>query len=318
MGKWIGRRGNLGLAKETVRGTPTVPSYWLPYEELSFDDRTEKVVESSAFGVIADSENSVIVNRYAMGGVRSHLEDKAEGLILLSLLGAVNSTGGPTNYVHTYTDTDTNQHQSLSLALQNPNETKICPLGVVDTYEITVEPNGFVSREVSFIARGGRDWATLSPSYTARGNTFLHHHTAFKVATNIAGLAAASAIALKSLRFTVNKNAVQDPGVGTVSPDDIVNQEKGVSGEILLTHEDVVWRDYLLNGTAKAIELRFTYGTNNYLYFQLPRVTFEGWELDGNLSEVVRQRLTFKAHYDAVNGQQQIHTAVLANQVASY
>lgn len=317
MSKYVGRRAAIGLAKETVRGTAVAPTYWLPVESSSINDKVEKQVQQSGFGVIADSDNSFVVNKYAEGSLSFHLEDKALGLMLFNLLGAV-STAGSTNYVHTFTYTNTNQHQSLTVGSFNPNESKLFPLSMINEFGITVEPNGFVTADVSFMSRIAKDWTTLSPTYTAVGNKFLHQHLSFKVAANLAGLAAASTIDLKGLDYSIAKNLLKEDVAGTVAPGDIVNQEMSVSGSVTLTHDDNTWRDYLLNGTPKAVEIKFTYGANNYLTFQMPYVTFETWELDGGLGDIINQKLDFKAHYDFANAAQQISTCTLANQVTSY
>ena len=318
MTKWVGRRGALGFAKEASRAVAVAPTYWLPYESLDFDDKVEKQIQQSAFGTIADSDANYNVNKYAEGSFTAHLEDKAIGLILSNVIGTAPTSAGSTNYTHTYPYTNTNQHQSLSIGLKTPNENKIMPLAMIEEFKITVEPNGFAMVECSVMSRGGKDWATLTPAYNALGNKFLHQHLSFKVASNVAGLATASALSLKSLTFTIKKNVLKEYVAGTLAPEDLLNQDMAVTGEFTLVNDDTVWRNYFLDGSYKAIEIRFTYGASNYLYFQLPYCSFNSWELDGGLSDIKNQKLEFIAHYDAANAQGQIHTAVLANQVSSY
>ena len=101
MTKWVGRRGALGFAKEATRGTAVAPTYWLPYESLDFDDKVEKQIQQSAFGVIADSDANYNVNKYAEGSFTAHLEDKAIGLILANVIGTAPTSAGSTTTPHT-------------------------------------------------------------------------------------------------------------------------------------------------------------------------------------------------------------------------
>ena len=44
MAKIIGRLNNLGIGKESTRGTAVAPAIWMPQMELSYDDRIKTVV----------------------------------------------------------------------------------------------------------------------------------------------------------------------------------------------------------------------------------------------------------------------------------
>lgn len=318
MSKWIGRRGALGFAKEASRGAKTVPAYWLPYESIDFNDKVEKQAQQSAFGTIEDSDSQYNMAKYSEGKFTAHLEDKAIGLILSNILGAAPTPSGAVNFTHTYAYTNTNQHQSLSVTTKTPNETKLFPLCMIDEMTISVEPNGFVMLECSVMGKGGNDWGTLTPVYTALGNKFLHQHLTFKVAANIAGIGAATAVNLKGLKLTIKKNVLKDYVAGTLAPDDLINQEMSVTGEFTLTNDDLVYRNYFLDGTFKTLDILFTYGANNSLEFQLPYCSFNSWELEGGLSDIMNQKVEFTSHYDAVNNYHNIYTAILKNQVSSY
>ena len=56
MPKQIGRLQSFGFAKETTRGTAvSSASYWIPFDDLSFDEKAENAVADQAIGVIEDS-----------------------------------------------------------------------------------------------------------------------------------------------------------------------------------------------------------------------------------------------------------------------
>jgi len=318
MSYYVGRRGNLGVAKETVRGTAVTPTYWVPYNSLSFDKKAIVVDQEASFGNVADTMSAHITKKYGEGSFEADLEDKIIGLILSNVLGAVPSSSGSTNYTHTYTFQNTNQPQSLSLFVQDPNGQTIFPLSMIDKFEIKVEPEGIVKYSVDFRSKAGQDWTAQTANYTALGNKFLHQHLAFKLADTIGNLEAASVLSLRSLTFTVSKNLKDFDDMGTVTPGDILNQSVSVEGSIELGYSDRVYRNYMLDGTYRAMDITLTYGTNNSLQFQLPRVSFRNWEPNKGLDDIVTEKIDFKGHYDSVNALQIISTCVLKNQVSVY
>jgi len=316
MSKFVGRLGNVGLAKEATAGTIVTPTFWLPTNSISFDDKTTTARENEGLGRIEDSDANFVVSKYGEGDFEFDLNDKQMGLILTSLLGASpTTTGGPT-YAHAYALSNTNTHKTLSLAYKDPDQTKIFPYVLVDGLEITVEPDGIAKGKATFKSRVSRDWGTLTPDYTSLGNKFLHQELSFKLASNIAGLAAASSIGLKKLSLNIMANSNFDNETGTVEPSAVLNHQYSVEGEITLNKTDDTYRQLMLNGTYKSVEIAFNRASNSSLVIQLPRVDFSEWEQDRALDEIVGQTLQFKGNYDAANGLASISTCTLTNTYA--
>lgn len=314
---YIGRRINLGLGKESSRGTLAAPTYTLPTNSFAFNTKTTVKNVNSAMGVIEDTSQQITTKKFGEGSFDFDLEDKAIGLILTAMFGAAPTPSGTTNYTHTFALAETNTHQSLTLAAKDPNIASDFVLSMLDTFELSVAPESLINGSVSFRSKPGVDGSTYSPVLTALGNIFNHSHFTFKVATNLAGLGAASAVNLMGLTFKVNKNAVDFNDLGSITVSNILNQNFSVEGTIDLGYSDQVWRDYMINGDHKAVEIAFTYGVNNSLVFQMPRVSFLGWQVDQGLEKIVSQKLTFKAHRDLANGAPSL-AAILKNQVATY
>lgn len=315
---YVGRRGSLGIAKETNRGIAVAPAYWIPYNSISLDDKADIVDQDSAFGQIADADSSYITKKYGEGEFEYDLEDKALGVILAGLAGATPVSTGSTNYTHTYTLQNTNQHQSLSLLVQDPNLSRMFALGMINEFTIKVEPKGLVKCTVSFRSKKGMDFATQSAVYSTVGNKFIHTMLSFKLATNIAGIAASSAINLRSLELKVSKNVEDFNDMGTVTPSDILNKQLSVKGSIELGFNDATYKNYMLDGTTKALEILFTYGTNNSLQIQMPKVRFANWEPNKGLNDIATEKIEFKGLYDVTNTLNVISTLILKNQVSSY
>lgn len=312
----MGRRGTVGIAKESSAGTIVTPTFWIPINSISFDDKTTTAREEEGLGRIEDSDSNFVTNKFGEGEIEFDLNDKQVGLFLTSLMGASPvSAGGPT-YTHTYTLSNTNTHQTLSLAYQDPDQTKIFPYVVVDNIEIKVEPEGIAKATVSFKSRVSRDWSTLTPDFTALGNKFLHQHLVCKLASAIGGLGAASNISLKSLTLNIMSNADFDNVTGTVEPEAILNHQFAVEGELTLNKTDDTYRDYMIDGTYRALEVTFSRASNSILQFQLPRVDFTEWEQDRALNDIVSQTIQFKGNYDAANADAVIETCILTNTYA--
>lgn len=318
MTKFIGRRGSLGIAIEATRGTPVAPTYWIPATSISFRDMTETQREEQGLGNIADSDSNYVTFRGGEGDVEAQLYDKGLGYILTSLLGAAPNTTGSNPYTHTYTLSQTNLAKSLTLAWQDPNQTIIFPMATVDSLEINVEPNGIVEYTVGFKSKSSRDWSTLTPDYTSVGSKFLHQHVQFKLADTVGGLAAATSQSLKNLELTLSRNTEFDRVTGTVEAEDIISQQLSVEGTVELNYEDNTYRNYMLNGSYKALELYLFRSSSSSLQIQMPRVDFSEWETDFDNNEIVKQSINIKGNYDAANGLQIVSTAVLTNTKPSY
>lgn len=313
MSKFVGRLGNVGVAAEATSGTIVTPTFWVPFNSISFDDKTTTAREEEGLGRIEDSDSNLVTNKYGEGDLEFDLNDLNLGSFLSSLIGAVPvNAGGPT-YTHTYTLANTNTHKTISLAYQDPDQTKIFPFTMIDGLEITVEPEGIAKAKASFKSRVSRDWATLTPSYTTLGNKFLHQHLVFKTASTIGGLAAASNISLKKLTLKIMANTEFDNVMGTVEPEAILNHQYSVEGEITLNKTDDTYRQLMLAGTYKAVEISFNRASNSALQLQFPRVDFSEWEQDRGLNDIVGQTLQFKGNYDSANAQAIITTCILTN-----
>ncbi len=318
MTKFAGRRGTLGIALEATRGTPVVPTYWLPFVTMSFKDTVESAREDQGMGNIADSDSFYVTMRMGEGEVESQLYDKALGYILSSVLGAAPVSSGSNPYTHTFTLSQSNQAKSLSLYWQDPDRNHMFPNAVVDSLQISAEPAGIVSYTVGFKSKSSDNWSTLTPDFTSLGSKFLHQHVQLRLAANVGALAAATSVSLKKLELTINRNTVFDTVMGTVEPEDILSQTIGVEASIDLNLEDDTYRNLMLDNTYRAAEIKLLGSANSSLALQMPRVDFSEWEHDYSLNDIAKQTINMKANYDAANGLQIISSAVLINGKASY
>lgn len=328
MAKAIGRQIQFGIARETVRGTAEVAaSFWIPWDELSLDDKDERILSDQTRGLIETSVTESIIKRWVEAEIKAPLDDTIFPLILNAVLGTlVTSDNADTNPVvkdHTLTVAQSIQHQALTLFLDDPaaGQDYRFALGMVTGLEIMYEKGKFISYSAQLKARTGAT-STLTPASTA-SNRFLPHHVVFKMATLQSGLTAASATVLKSANISFKPTVVDDDVLGSISPADFNNTDFEIEGTIELMFADETQKTLALAATKRA--LRFDIintdviigaSTNPSIRIDLHNATFRPITRAFKQGEYVIQTIAFKAHYDLTDAK--MITAVGANITAAY
>lgn len=311
MTKFVSRRGTLGIAVEATRFTAVNPTYWIPWAVMSFQDMIEGAREDQALGNIADSDSFYVTFKKGEGTIDSQLYDIGLGFILTSLLGASPVTTGSGTYTHTYTLSQTNQPKTLSLYWTDPDRSYMFAGATVDSLSIKVAANSIVSYTIGFKSKAAADWTAQTPDFTTLGNKFLQQDFEFSVAATVGALGTETAI--KEFELNINRNTIYDNELGTSNVTDILAQDLSIEGNFNLNLTDDTFRDYMLDGTYRAMQVFLNASSTSSLKLQLPRVDFNEWQHDYNLKEIAKQTVNFKANYDATNALQIISTCVLVN-----
>jgi hypothetical protein len=242
--KGIGRLFALGLAKESTRGTAqSSATYWLPFDDLSFDEKYDNVVADQSLGVIENAIAEYRVKNFADGTFKMPLTDQSSGLLFLSLLGSqsvATHSGETIVYDHTFTVGESAQHPSLTMFIHDPlSATDYSHAnGVVHKMELDAELKKFVSLSLSARAFKGVSQSAFTPSLLSE-NRFIPQYMTFKYATAIAGLGSATAIALKSVKLTVDENLEDQEVLGSVAPADFLNKEFKVEGTLEAIYQNL-------------------------------------------------------------------------------
>lgn len=190
--KGIGRLIQVGVAKETTRGTPiSSAAYWNPFMDLTLDEKKEFASDQQSYGIIEDNVNFTQTKKWSAGSISGNIADQTIGLILYSMFGSY-AVSGPTNnaYLHTFTVGETAQHQSLTLFLHDPLSAVDYSYanGVVEKLDITMELKKFLMFNASVKALSGAVQSSFSPSTTSE-NRFVPQYLTANFALNSAGLA---------------------------------------------------------------------------------------------------------------------------------
>jgi len=321
--KAIGRLVNLGIGKETTRGTAVAPTYWLFKTELNYQEKFEQAIEESSVGVIADSVGAEIVKKWAEGSFGGDIKDKSFGLILLALFGSVASAVKETTaYNHTFSLLGSAQHPSLTLGIDDPWQDYQFALAMIESLEIRYERGKFISYTANFKSKKGAT-GTLTATYTTE-NSFRPQDFVFKMAANLAGLDAASAVTIKSATLRFEKNLEIDDVLGSVDPADILNKQFVCTGTIeALFDDEATFKTVTLGDTAKALRLDIINtsvmigaSSNPELKIDLAKVKFSEITRATPIGDLVKQTLAFKAFYSLSDSK--LFNCVLTNTATSY
>jgi hypothetical protein len=193
--KGIGRLIQVGLAKETTRGTAiSSAAWWNPWNDLTLDEHKEFAVDAQSYGVIEDSTNLTQTKQWAQGSISGSVLDQSFGLILYSMFGTLTShsthSGESIVYDNIFNIQEGAQHQSLTLFLHDPLSAVDYSYanGVVEKLEINMALKKFIEFTASLKALTGVSQSTFTPA-TTTDNRFVAQHMTAKFALNSAGLA---------------------------------------------------------------------------------------------------------------------------------
>lgn len=324
MTKIIGRTGAIGIGIEATKGTPVAAQYWIPVEGYSYDDKVEKIKNESAMGRIEEMNASNIIKRWGEGDYDGKIFLNSVGAELVALFGQ-----SPTSvqravtgvYDHSFALLNNNNHKSLTLAYKDAVEEESFPFAMIDSWSLDVAVDDYVKRTVSLMGKKSGA-ASHTPAFVNEVE-FIPSQVTFKMATNQAGLAAASAINVTHFSMEVKKNVETIHVLGSDEPQDIVNKQFNVTGSIDLYFEDASYKTIVMSDLKKALRIQMKdlttdlgAGHNPELYFDLNQVTFDEYERTWSSNDPLAQTLSFEALFNMTDAA--MITARLTNRIASY
>jgi len=323
MAKFVGALADVGIAKETVRGTAeTSATFWIPKMSLTYDDMIEQADDENTYGVIEDLVDQKVVLKVAEGEIEGKITDKTIGLLIYALLGG-KAVSGPTDsaYTHTFTVSQSAQHQALTLFVDDENQDYKYVLGMVKSMEIAAEVGKFVNFKVGIRSKLGAT-TTNTPSYTAE-NPFLAQHATFKIATTQAGLGAASATNIRVVNLKIDGDVEDDRALGSVAPIDILNKRFSIEGDLELVFDDEAIKTAMLADTAKALRIELNNSdvligatSTPKLTIDLHSVKFSEFTRNYDNGEITTASVKFKAYYKLSDSK--MVTITLINAQTSY
>lgn len=323
--RFIGRRNAVGVGRETTRGTGVAATYWLNVLSFSHSDKVNKARALGTVGSIYGAgDKALVAQKWAEGAMECELGDKSFGLMLYALLGTCSSAVKETTaYNHTFSMEESNQHDSLSIHTTDPIGNLLFELSMIESLTITIVPDQLVKYTVEFKSIASTTSGAVK-SYVSE-NMFLGRHTTLKIAANTGALAAAAKVKPKSVKLIFKKNLELDNALGTVQPQDILNRQMSISGEIQLAYEDRAYANYMLDGDYKALRIDILNNdvaiggsSNPEFVIDFSKVDFDSWEPDLSNDDIAKQKINFEALYDLGGNGNVINSCVLTNTATSY
>src|SRR5438552_3490237 len=124
MGSIIGRQIELGIAKETVRGTAkTTADRWIKNVTANVVPKAQKVIDNATRGKFEDADQQRLVRSWYEGDIESIAHADALGFFFLNLYGTDTpvAKGAPNTAVfdHTFSLSQSPQHNSMTLFLKD-------------------------------------------------------------------------------------------------------------------------------------------------------------------------------------------------------
>jgi len=302
----------IGVGIEETRGTRVDPQIWIPGRtptgvKLVVDKTLLKETRASKMA----SQGSEIVMKRAEGDLEANVRDVSIGFLLKSLLGKCTSAskqGDATAYEHKFEVLPNNpEHPSLTLALSQPVQDYDYLLALVSEMKLNIKPDDLINAVFSFVASEEAEKGTPAyvPALTAADYIFRHQDVSIKIAANVAGLAAASPIGVKEFALDVKNNAGADQNVGEINPGNVLASTIEATGNFSLNFAAKTMHDYFDDNDTKALQIIIerldkTVGASSHpkLVITLPNITFEGWNPDRPIDDIVKEGIDFTAHYD--------------------
>lgn len=328
----LGENVNLGVGGESAaaRGTGVAPSVWVPGRTpTGIRPVVEKTQLRETLGAGVRGQGSVITQKRAEGDLEFNVRVNSIGWMLKSLLGGSSSVaksgGNSSVYDHTFSvQTGNPQYPTLTLALAQLGQQDYEYAGaVVNSLEIRTPVDDLVNATANFIARGEAAHADYTPAFSSADHYFRQHDITIKLANDVTGLDAASAIGLKEFSLSINNNARPDMNIGSVNPVDVIALLLEIGGTMTLDYKGTTYHDLFTAGSYRAMRIEMTRSdvtigatANPKIQIDLPKISFEDLTPDRSLDDVVKESISFMAHYDTATSK--AISAVVTNLLTTY
>lgn len=320
----IGRQGYIGMAIESVAGTPeSTPAVFLPTTENTIDDKHEKIMDISTRASRIKDHDSVKGKQWSEGDLAMYLDANNSGYLFKLALG---------NEVKTDVQASPNvdNHQFYVTASGNSPKTatvwnyrgtgpaiRQMNRVAVDSLEMEVTNDGLATLTTAFM--GSESSEVSAPTLTTASGTVLTWGDAtVKFGDTIAAAEGNTATKVTNFKFTLNNNLETIFRTGSRTLDEITMGEAEVLGEYTLFFEDDTEFNKYLNNTKQSMVVTLTGaslgGVSEQVKLEFPRIILDDKEVDTGQADLFAITANFRAINDIAG---QILVANLQNTKAT-
>lgn len=325
MSKFSGRRAAIGIAPESLRGTPVTPTYWIPWREVTDPhNKVETVKNDTSLARIESSDGYAVIGKFGEIGWKTKLKDTHFGAILKSLFGSVSSVAkaspNTSVYDHTFSVLQSNQHPTVTITYKDPNVDIAFANAMIGSLKIDAAQNNYIMYEVKTLSLPS-DASTTTVAHVQE-NDFLPQQLVFKNANTQSGLDGASAVSIRSMSIEFSQNLLKEMNLGNTSPTDILNQDFDIKGSVTLTHSSTAYSTLQDAGTVQALRFDLihsaTIGTsaNPELKIDLYKASITNYSKKVTLGNMTEESFDFEAHYSLADSK--MVAVTLTNLATSY
>lgn len=302
----------VGIARETVRGTPETPTVYVPGRVPTGIKRiVEKAQIRETRGNGMSSVAAVPISDRAEGDLEFNVRNGSIGMIFLSLLGSVSTSTAGSGYLHQFDLLTGNpQNPTLTLGLaQNGQQDYEYAKCLVTSLEIRTPVDDLVNATATFVGVEENTHAAYTVAYASTDYYFRHYDVVIKIAANVAGLGAASALGVKEFNLTIGNSGRVNQNIGELNPSDVLALMMEVTGNLKIDYQDETYHDLYAGELYKAMSITMTRadielstGVNPKVEIIMPRVSLSTRNQDRPIDDIVTDDIEFNAHHDETTG----------------
>lgn len=286
MGIDIGRLGYLGLAIETVAGTPEAsPTIYLPFAEVPTLAEKHEVlpVEHGVASRYGDVD-SVAGKKWSEGDVVVYADAVGLGYLLKMAFGNELLTTGTPNSHNFYTTTSGNTPRTATLwVARGATDVQQIPYACIDELELSVEDD-LAKVKCSVMGMAPDVVAAQSP-VTTSGTIFSFANYTAKFAATVPLAEAASVTRPKKLTLSVANGIEPIWGAGQNEPVAFRTKQFKASGDYELYFDSTGDRDRYMALAKQALVVTFTGNANEDLKFRIAKLRLDDWSVDSGLDD---------------------------------
>jgi hypothetical protein len=325
----LGESITMGVACESVRGTPVVPSDFVPARTASDVIKVvEKTMIKETRGSKYGTYGTEITHTRGEGELEFNVKNRTIGYFLKSLLGSVSSAlkgGESVVYNHTFSILATSPaNPTLTLALAQQGFQHYEYNGVAITkLDIEAKLDEVVTAKVGFVSRDETEHADFTPSFNSSDHLFRNHDFKVRVATTLGGLSGATPQPLKEFKLSFANNGKANNVVNAITPDDVLSGVNEIGGSMKIDFTGKTMYDYYKSNTPLYMEVSMVnigqlIGTasNPSMVVTLYKVSLTSYKADRPIDDIVSESIEFNAHYSVADSK--AVQVVLTNEKANY
>lgn len=316
----MGSVRNLGVGQETAGGTPVVPTHWIPITNGVVMPLVEYVEDLSNYGRQEQPHTAEQIVEDAVFNGDAVVRSDWIGVLLANIIGVPTSAlagGESVIYDHTFLYSN-GQHVPMTVAMKDAITDELSSFAQVNSMELTVDAKEILRANLEIMGKSlVSDSNTVA--YSTSAKRFPGTGVVVGYAADIAGLSSPTLITPNSLSLKFDQGLLMQHVLNSNTASKVINQTLRIEGEIELLQENNTLRDFVTDGTKKALAITITnpdtigVGSNAAIAIQLADISFQSWETSDTLEDAATEKIGFVAHYDPTDASPQMLNVVLTN-----